>query len=99
MRAHGIANYPDPVKVDGSEGFPGTIRGSGGSLTVEGISFSGPTFLAAEQACQQGGGIGHGPTLSERPGLPSDPQRREGVRPRGDAAARCLTCAAMTRAS
>jgi hypothetical protein len=65
MRAHGVPNYPDPVKVGGSEGFPGTIRTPDGSLTVEGITFSGPAFLAAERACQQRGGLGHGATLSE----------------------------------
>ncbi|HTU98844.1 MAG TPA: hypothetical protein VMF14_23535 [Solirubrobacteraceae bacterium] len=65
MRAHGIGNYPDPVRVNGSEGFPGTIRGSDGSLTVEGITFSGPAFRAAEQACPQGGAA-HGATLSGR---------------------------------
>jgi hypothetical protein len=66
LRAHGVANYPDPVKVNGSEGFPGTIRNPDGSMTVEGVTFSGPAFLAAEQACQTGGATGHGPTLSER---------------------------------
>ena len=66
LRAHGIANYPDPVKINGAEGFPGSIRGADGSLTVEGITFSGPAFVAAERACPQGGGLGHGPTLSGR---------------------------------
>lgn len=66
MRAHGVSNFPDPVKADGSEGFPGTIRQPDGSMTIEGITFSGPAFQAAEHACPQGGAAGHGPTLSER---------------------------------
>jgi hypothetical protein len=64
MRAHGIHSFPDPVKANGSEGFPGTIRQPDGSMTIAGITFRGPAFEAAEQACPQGGSAGHGSALS-----------------------------------
>jgi hypothetical protein len=65
MRAHGIQNVPDPVKPSGGEGFPSTIRGSGDAMSIEGITFSGPAFTAAEQACAATGTEQHGPRLTE----------------------------------
>ena len=60
-------NFPDPVKVNGSEGFPNTIGQPGGSsVSIEGITFRGPVFVAAEDACAAGGPAAqHGPRLSE----------------------------------
>jgi hypothetical protein len=61
MRAHGVSNFPDPVM--GPYGSPGmsvsTAPGSG-TITVEGIAFSGPTFEAAVSTCKMFGG-GNGP--------------------------------------
>jgi hypothetical protein len=65
MRAHGIHNFPDPVKTSGGEGFPDTIRQPDGSMSIEGISFSGPAFTTAEQACASTGTAAHGPRLTE----------------------------------
>jgi hypothetical protein len=65
MRAHGIRNFPDPVKGSGGEGFPDTISQPDGSMSIEGISFSGPAFTAAEQACAATGTELHGPRLTE----------------------------------
>ena len=67
MRAHGVRNFPDPVRVNGSEGFPNTIGQPGGSsVSIEGITFRGPVFVAAEDACAAGGPAAqHGPRLSE----------------------------------
>jgi len=50
MRANGITNFPDPENVGGTEGMPMMSSGNG-VLTVEGISFSGPAFQAAEKKC------------------------------------------------
>ncbi len=65
MRAHGIHNFPDPVKSSGGEGFPDTIRQPDGTMSIEGITFSGPAFAAAEQACAGAGASQHGPRLTE----------------------------------
>jgi hypothetical protein len=66
MRAHGVKNFPDPVGVNGSEGFPNTIaRPGSSSVSIEGIAFSGPASVAAEKACAAGGAADHGPRLTE----------------------------------
>jgi hypothetical protein len=65
MRAHGIHDFPDPVKTSGAEGFPNTVRERGGALSIEGITFSGPAFTAAQQACATTGAVAHGPRLTE----------------------------------
>ena len=41
MRAHGAPNFPDPIKANGSEGFPGTVRQADGSMTIEGTAAHG----------------------------------------------------------
>lgn len=52
MRTHGVANFPDPSAGPGGEGFHGVISSPGSdSLTVDGITFSGPAFRAAQKAC------------------------------------------------
>jgi hypothetical protein len=65
MRAHGVPNYPDPVKGPGGEGFPITASIGGSTLTVEGIPFSGPVFEAAEKTCKLFGGGTAPPAVSE----------------------------------
>jgi hypothetical protein len=67
MRAHGIANFPDPtVGPGGSEGLSIDATPGSDSLTVDGITFGGPAFQAAEKACRQGlpGGGGPPPAIS-----------------------------------
>jgi hypothetical protein len=60
MRAHGLSNFPDPKQGPGGIGFPGGVAlGLNGSLTVDGVRFSGPALKAAEKGCRQflpGGG-------------------------------------------
>ena len=61
MRTHGVSNFPDPNASPGGEGFSGGVVSSPGSdtLTVDGITFSGPAFDAAQKACKRflpGGG-------------------------------------------
>lgn len=53
MRAHGVQNFPDPTAGSGSGGVGLTIAATPGSssLTIDGISFSGPAFEAAQKAC------------------------------------------------
>jgi hypothetical protein len=65
MRVHGIQNFPDPVRSDGGEGFPDTNRQPNGAVSIEGITFSGPAFTAAERACAATGAAAHGPRLTE----------------------------------
>ena len=56
MRAHVVRNFPDPVRVNGSEGFQNTIGQPGGSsVSIEGITFRGPVFVAVEKACASAG--------------------------------------------
>jgi hypothetical protein len=52
MRGHGIESFPDPGNGPGGQGL--SISSSPGSptLTVQGITFSGPEFQKAEQACK-----------------------------------------------
>lgn len=66
MRGHGVAAFPDPSRgPGGSLGLTITMTPGSTALTVDGVSFSGPAFEAAEKACQRffpsGGG---GPQLS-----------------------------------
>ena len=66
MRAHGVTDFPDPVRVNGSEGFPNTIGRPGSStVSIEGVVFSGPVFDAAVKACGAGGSAAHGPPLTQ----------------------------------
>jgi hypothetical protein len=53
MRAHGVPNFPDPTEGSGGEGL--TIAATPGSstLTIDGVSFSGPAFEAAQKACSK----------------------------------------------
>jgi hypothetical protein len=57
MRAHGIRNFPDPtVGAGGQLGMSVQSALNSSTVTVEGISFSGPKFTAAENACKMFGG-------------------------------------------
>lgn len=65
MRAHGVPNYPDPVRGPGGEGFSISTSPGSSTLTVNGISFSGPAFQAAMKTCKLFGGRGAPPPISE----------------------------------
>ncbi len=65
MRAHGVSNFPDPSRGPGGEGFSISESVAGGPLTVDGISFSGPAFTAAEKTCKLFGGGTAPPPVSE----------------------------------
>ena len=67
MRTHGVSNFPDPSAGPGGEGFHGVNSTPGSdALTVDGITFSGPAFQAAEKACKKllPGGGGPPPPVS-----------------------------------
>jgi hypothetical protein len=58
MRAHGVGNFPDPTPGLGGEGFSIDRASGSSSLTVDGVTFSGPVFEAAAKTCQFAGGLG-----------------------------------------
>lgn len=69
MRAHGLSNFPDPSAGPGGVGFRGVevpIGETGQELIVDGITFSGPAYVKAAQACKQflPGGGGPPPRVS-----------------------------------
>ncbi len=66
MRAHGVSTFPDPTRGSGGEGLSISQSVAGGPLAVDGISFSGPTFTAAEKTCKLFGGGTAPPPISER---------------------------------
>jgi hypothetical protein len=53
MRANGISNFPDPSNGTGGQGLSISATPGNSTLTVQGISFSGPAFQKAEQACRR----------------------------------------------
>jgi hypothetical protein len=56
MYSHGVPDFPDPRP--GTGGFS-IVETSAGSLTIDGIAFSGPAFQAAARTCNfQGPGSG-----------------------------------------
>lgn len=62
MRANGVPNFPDPTAGPGGEGFNGIgVPVGGKSLTVDGITFSGPALQTAEKACKAYLPPGNGP--------------------------------------
>ena len=63
MRAHGVPNFPDPNKSGGTVNFsPGSS-----TVTIDGVTFSGPAFQAAEKICQPfGGGSGRPPVTEHQ---------------------------------
>jgi hypothetical protein len=64
MRAHGIKNFPDPVKGPGGVGLSVTASPGSATITVGGIPFSGPAFTAAATTCRFGPGENARPSLS-----------------------------------
>jgi hypothetical protein len=54
--AHGITNFPDPVKGPGGVGLSVAEGPSSATITVGGIPFSGPAFIAAAKTCKFGPG-------------------------------------------
>jgi hypothetical protein len=57
MRAHGIRNFPDPEKgPGGGVGISVSVTPGSPTMTVAGITFSGPAFTAAAKACKFGPG-------------------------------------------
>jgi hypothetical protein len=65
MRAHGVTNFPDPIRGSGGEGFTISQPVGGGPLSVNGIAFSGPVFTSAEKTCKLFGGGTKPPPVSE----------------------------------
>ena len=65
MRAHGVSNFPDPTA--GPDGASFSRRASPGSstVTINGITFTGPAFEAAVRACKLFGGGSGPPPISE----------------------------------
>ena len=67
MRAHGVPNFPDPG-TNGNGGIQIQVNqksGSGASMTVNGVSVSGPAFQSAMQSCRSDlPNGGHPPPLS-----------------------------------
>lgn len=51
MRANGISTFPDPTQGPGGQGLSISQTPGSSALTVQGITFSGPAFQKAEQAC------------------------------------------------
>jgi hypothetical protein len=77
MRAHGVPNFPDP----GPNGGVTVVFSPGSSTpTIDGITFSGPAFAAAEKVCQP---LGH-------TGGPSNPPVPEKTKRAMLAVARCM---------
>jgi hypothetical protein len=64
MRAHGVTNFPDPVKSPGGVGLSVAESPGSSTITVGGIPFSGPTFAAAAKTCKFGPGDNARPLLS-----------------------------------
>jgi hypothetical protein len=69
VRSHGVPNFPDP----GSNGHGGLLiqqrAGSGGSMTVNGVSVSSPAFQSAMQTCRSklpNGGRPQPPSAGQR---------------------------------
>ena len=67
MRAHGVSDFPDPtVGAGGGEGFHISATPGSQTLTVDGITLSGPTFTSAEKTCKLFGGGTAPPPISEK---------------------------------
>ena len=58
MRSHGVSNFPDPTNGPSGGGAGFSISSTPGSstLTVNGTTFDGPAFEAAEKTCKLFGG-------------------------------------------
>ena len=56
MHSHDVSNFPDPTTGPGGSGFPISSSPGSSTVTIAGITFSGPAFRAAERACRLFGG-------------------------------------------
>jgi hypothetical protein len=59
MRAHGVPNFPDPQNGSGGIGISISKRVGSNTVSVNGVSMSGPAFQSAQKACSKyfpGGG-------------------------------------------
>jgi hypothetical protein len=65
MRAHGVHNFPDPTEASGGEGFSVSFTPGADTVTIDGTTFTGPAFSAAETACKLFGGGSAPPPISE----------------------------------
>jgi hypothetical protein len=83
MRAHGVRNFPDPVKGSGGVGLSVAEQPGSSAVTVDGIPFSGPAFTAAAKTCGFGpGNDGHARlSAAQRRGMLENAEcmRRHGV--------------------
>jgi len=66
MRAHGVTNFPDPITGSGGQGFSISATPGSSTLRVNGTTFSGPAFTAAEETCKLFGGGTGPPAVSEK---------------------------------
>ncbi|HTU96856.1 MAG TPA: hypothetical protein VMF14_13510 [Solirubrobacteraceae bacterium] len=53
MRAHGVTDFPDPSNGPGGQGLSISATPGSPTLTVQGVTFSGPAFERAEKACSR----------------------------------------------
>jgi hypothetical protein len=65
MRAHGVPNFPDPTVGPGGEGMSVSQSLGSSTVTIDGVSFSGPAFESAEKTCKLFGGGTAPPAISE----------------------------------
>ncbi len=65
MRSHGVPNFPDPNSGPGGQGFSIMESVGSSSVTINGITFSGPAFQGARKACRSVGSLGAPAPLSE----------------------------------
>jgi hypothetical protein len=83
MRSHGVPNFPDPTGGPGGGGFSIDTSPGSSTVTINGITFSGPAFVSAEKICKLSvGGSGPAP-ISESAKLAAlhfaECMRRHGV--------------------
>ena len=78
MRANGVPNFPD-LRSNGRSGSGMLIQASGQTLTVNGVSVSGPAFVAAKAKCER-----------YLPHQPATPAKAAEQRQRGLKFAKCM---------
>ena len=65
MRSHGVPNFPDPTPGPGGGGLSMTLSPGSSTVTVDGITLSGPAFTTAERECNFGPPASGPPQISE----------------------------------
>ena len=65
MREHRVSNFPDPTVSPGGEGFSVSLGAGSSTVTINGITFSGPAFESAEKTCKLFAGGNGPPAVSE----------------------------------